>query len=237
MGKLICELLDKKIDCISKNVEVYGIILIGSCTNKDLNSPVGDSDIDIFVIKKEGEFKREVGLFEGVEFDVSYISLEELKYGLDNRIPSLVTIISKAKKIYGDDEISKLIEYAFDIYQKGPKKLTEYEVDYKRFVFTDALEQLSKRSEQEEFSIMYYCLMKDIIKFYYKAEHIWMPPDKRLLKFIQDSNILDIVGEINKADNRVEKIKLLDKLLSTILEKHGGKLNEWKYGSYPFDFE
>ncbi len=237
MGKLICEILDKKVDNIKKEAGACGILLIGSCADKDLNSPVDDSDLDVFVIMKDGEFKREVCLVDDVECDISYISLEELKIGLDKKIPSLVTIISKAKRIYGNEEISELIDYAFDVYQKGPEKLTKYEIDYKRFVFTEVLEQLNKRLEQEEFDIMYYSLLKDIIQFYYQSENIWMPPDKRLLKFIQDSNILDIVGEINKADNRNEKIILIDRLLSIVLEKFGGKLSRWKYGSYPFDFK
>lgn len=239
MASYISEILDKKVKYIQKNNDVCGILIIGSNVNKnrDILTNEATSDMDLFVVINSGPFEREITSFEGMEFDVSYISTDILKNAIETEIPSILSILAKSEIIFAEKSVLNLREQAELIFNRGPKKLSSYEVDYRRYRITEKFEQMKKSSNKLEFDILFFDLMKSIIRFYYELEKIWIPPDKRLLKFIQDSNILDIVNSILIENNQFKKIDYIEKLLINVLKSVGGRLYVWEKGLYPFDFK
>ncbi|MDO5707057.1 MAG: hypothetical protein Q4P31_00265 [Andreesenia angusta] len=239
------DILYEKIEIIKNKYKPKGIILIGSFVeeyedyikNKENYEFTNTSDIDLFIIGDYKEFERSVESYCGIEFDISYINLNQLTKAIEEEIDSLISILAKSKVIESDIEIKDIIENIKKLYMRGPKKMNKYTIDYNRFIFTNEIYQLKKIIEKIEFEFLFNKLLSDLIKFNYHISGKWIPTEKRLLKFIEDSNILYIIDKIYKSNNRIEKLELIVKLFNYIMKDYGGELKVWPKGPYPFDFK
>ncbi len=234
-------IIQKKIENIKERHDVCGILLVGSFREKyrsgDFSEEEIKSDIDLFAVTEEKEFERSVDSFSGVEFDISFITKEQLKKAAENETHSLISMLSDCEVLEADEETEKLLEEIRRVYEKGPEPIDKYFTDYKRFVFTSCLRTIKKRRDRIEFDILFNSLVAELLKFHYLSSGKWIPPEKNLLKFIEDSNILYILKEIYTDKEKSEKIRLIEELFYAIMSDYGGKLDIWNEGRFPFDFK
>lgn len=237
---MLKKLLDKKINFIKKNVDPCGILIVGSLARTYSDKlDLKKTDVDVFVIVREGSFAREVVYEEGTEFDVSYITLDELNFALKDKIPSIISVIGTAKAIFLEEDCRELVGAIEAAYKEGPDEISNYYINYKRFNLTKFFEQLEKKVGKEEFGFLSNLFLKEVLTFYYELSRIWIPPDKKLIKNIEDKTVSEITRSfINGEDeDKVKRLKLLSNLLDAVFDPIGGRLGEWKKGSYPFDFK
>lgn len=235
----IKSIIHKKIDKIKENVRVSAIFLVGSSRKVYLEETKEKkiNDIDLFIVVNDEIFQREVSSFLNYDFDISFINKKDLLVALNEEIHSIISILSNAVTLESDKETEEIIEKIRLKYIQGPKKLTGEFINYKRFTITKKIEEIFIRKGNLEFDLLLNEIIKEIIEFYYISLGTWIPPEKNLLKLIEDSTILYILKEIYSSKNNDEKIKLLKKLFNLVFLNYGGSLEEWKKGPFPFDFK
>lgn len=230
------EILIEKVDLIKKNQRPYGIILVGSSAKKLENLEDCSGDIDIFVIKREGVFEREVTYIDGIEFDISYITLEEIGLAIESELSSVISILAKHKPLYVESKAQDILDELKLVYDRGPSLLRESELAYGRFKLTKSIECLGRRTEAEEFELIAYTCLKEILKFQFMIKGDWIPPDKKLISSIDDINIKRATSRFLEAKGREHRLESLSELLNLVLKPIGGRLHSWNKSEYPFDF-
>ncbi|KNF09203.1 nucleotidyl transferase domain-containing protein [Gottschalkia purinilytica] len=232
------EIFKRKIDDIVKKENPYGILLVGSASKQEKIDFENITDLDIFVILKNGEFEREVVNIEDIDYDVSYISIESLEFCIKNKISSVINVLANGKVIYkSGDTIDNILYQIKELYKAKPDKPLDYEKDYIRFKLTQQyFTVLNRKDDEINFEFLANIFIKDMIISYLKLNQRWILPDKKLLKEIKDDTLENIIKSYYKTNNINNKIQSLKMALEYIIEPFGGKLNYWKKGIYPFDF-
>lgn len=237
MQKSMPENLKEKIDLIKKTEKPYGILLVGS-SRKILEAPeTANSDIDIFVIKENGPLEREVFYSDGVEYDISYISLSDLECAIEEQIHSLIAVLSKSEAVFLEPKADTLIKEIEKLYARGPRKKTEEYIRYNRFKLTKSLEVVQKRLDSVEFDFFLHNYLRELLTFYFESRGEWVPSEKRLIKSIDDQKLRDYVELLLGNMEREIKLKSLELMVDYIMEPIGGKLCSWDKSIYPFDFK
>lgn len=236
------KIFNEKIEEIIEKENPYGILLIGSLSRMEKLNFEKARDIDIFVIGNKREFQREVIDIEGLEFDISYISTKDLDIAIEKKLSSIICILAKSKILYNYEEntLKNYLQVIESIYDEGPNKLTKFQIDYERFKLTQSYLTLESRKEDSlNFNLLKGIFVKELVRSYFILNNMWMPPDKRLLKSIEDIELKILIEETLKYTNlnNIEgQIKHLKTIIDYVLEPSGGRLNTWEKNKFPFDF-
>ena len=227
--KIFCEIIEE----IVEKEQPYGILLVGSLSR--MNELIFEKvrDIDIFVITNKEEFTRQVETIKGLEFDISYMPMKLLYLSIEKELSSVICVLAKSKILYEgkDNALKDRLKVIKSIYSKGPRILNEMDIDYERFKLTESFLTLkSRRDDSLNFNFLKGIFLKELLTSYFKLNNIWMPPDKRMLKTIEDKKIISLI------DQKDNDLNNLDQLLTYILEPFGGKLEFWEKNDFPFDF-
>ncbi|AFS79112.1 nucleotidyl transferase domain-containing protein [Gottschalkia acidurici 9a] len=235
-------LFNKKISEIVEKEKPYGIILVGSLARMSELEIDKARDIDIFVIVDKAEFQREVINVEGLEFDISYMPLNLLQLSMTKRISSVICVLAKSKVLYkSNDTLKEYLDKIKTIYEEGSFTLDDYNINYTRFKLTQSyLTVKSRREDRVNFEFLSGIFIKELLNSYFKLNKIWIPPDKRMLKSIEDRKLIDMIEKYysgNDKDTHAEdKLDKLESILNHVIEPFGGTLLLWEKGEYPFDF-
>lgn len=232
-------MVDKKIEEIQFKKANIGIILVGSSKEKYLleNMDLKNiSDIDIFVIRETGCFEREVVEENKIEWDISYISITDLKIAVDKEIASIISVLAKGYIFHSNKTVEKIMRTIGDKFESGPNRASSYELKYSRFKITSKLDIVKSKKENLEISLLINDLLLEILSFYYRINGIWKPPIKKIVKKIEDKEVRYATIEILEEVDTEEKIKKISKLIDIVLNPLGGFKNIWSKGKYPFDF-
>lgn len=231
----------EKIEDIVEKEKPYGILLVGSLSR--MNEPDFEKvrDVDIFVITDNKEFKREVIDIKGLEFDVSYMSVSLLNVAIEERLASIICVLAKSKILYKSEKntLKNSLKMIKSIYDEGPHRLTQSDIDYERFKLTNKYLTLESRKEDSlNFNFLKGIFLNDLMVCYFKLNNIWMPPKKRMLKSIEDDKLKILIESYILERNLciIEELIFLENLLDITLESFGGKLRFWEKNIFPFDF-
>lgn len=237
MQRDIYEKTKEKLDFIKKTEKPYGILLVGS-SRKILEEPYcATSDIDVFVIKKSGDFEREVVQDGEVEYDISYISCSDLEYAIENQLGSVLSVLSNSEPVYMSEEANDIVSRVVEAYDRGPEKKPEDQIRYGRFRLTKSLETVIKRLDSVEFDFLVHNYLSDLLCFYYESRGDWTPSEKRLVKSIEDVELRGYVEALLMCSEREIKLKSLERVADYVMDPLGGKLYDWDKSEYPFDFK
>lgn len=232
----------RKIEEIIEKENPYGILLIGSLSRMDKLDFKNVRDVDIFVITDKREFKREVVEIDGLEFDVSYMSVEDLDIAIEKKLSSIICILAKGKILYNSEEntLKNYLKVIKSMYGEKPNKLTKWDINYERFKLTQSYLTVESRKEDSlNFNFLKGIFIKELVTSYFRLNNIWMPPDKRLLKSIKDKELMTLLEGILKHTSLYDlesQIKQIEKITDHVLEPFGGRLNFWEKNKFPFDF-
>lgn len=214
-----------KIQEILNSQNVNCILQVGNKTGKD---------VDLFVFyEDDGEFLREVIKIDEVNFDISYVPLNILKQGFIEKWDFLFNALKNYQIIYQkNNKIFPLIE---KIKTEKRDKLSNEEIEYYRFYFYEQLCDLYNKKGSEDCLFLSFCILKDIVIFYFKTKQIFIPKNKKLLKTL--ININDHLGKLCYdfiLENNIDKkIKLLKHIVDEVLKPYGGILKVWQKGRFP----
>lgn len=236
-----CEIFYKKIEDIVEKEKPYGILLVGSLSRMSELDFDNVRDVDIFVITDDKEFKRHVIDIEGLEFDISYMPQCLLDVAIKRRLASIICVLAKSKILYKSEKntLKNSLKVIESIYDEGPHKLTQTDIDYERFKLTNKYLTVESRKEDSlNFNFLKGIFLKDLIASYFKLNNIWMPPEKRMLKSIKDNKLKSLIEIylLKKDLDITVELTFLESLLDTVLETFGGKLEFWEKDKFPFDF-
>lgn len=204
-------------------------------------------DIDLLVIDdSELSFQREVFNVDTVNFDISYISKDDLQSQLSKRSKIWVKAIGDFKAIHQGDVVLSVLETLnkncdIDVMTTEPldDKISSCNdiIKFIRFDLTDRLQYMKSKSDDK---ILYNYLkdnyLRELIEAYFEINGLIIPKLKSQLKELKKEsvNLVELVESYyDKCD--ADNIIVLEKLLDKILDKHGGRLYEFTKGNYPID--
>ncbi len=232
----------KKIEEIIEKESPYGILLVGSLSRMSDLDFEKVRDIDVFVITDKEKFERQVIEIEGLEFDISYMPIKLLDFAIKERLSSIICVLSNSKILYKSEEntLKSYIKMIKSIYDEGPHNLNKSDIDYERFKLTQNYLTLeSRRDDNLNFNFLRGLFLKELVASFCRLNNIWMPPDKRMLKSIDDKRLLSLLEENiarSSLDDIEDQIDSLKKALDQVLDPFGGRLEFWEKNDFPFDF-
>ena len=126
-------------------------------------------DVDLFVIyyKNDG-FEREIKTLDGIEFDINYIDLETCEDLISKKTVFILKAFNKPKVIMMNDDVENILCYAQKIYKKGPDRLDENYIQFLRFDYSMAIEDINNcRQEKYTFNYMLQSVFHRILKDFF----------------------------------------------------------------------
>ncbi len=230
------------IEKIVEKEDPYGILLVGSLSRMNELELEKVRDVDIFVITDKDQLERQVVDIEGLEFDITYMPIKLLDQAIEKRLSSIICVLSKSKILYKSEEntLNYYLKVIQSIYDEGPLNLNQLDINYERFKLTQSYLTLESRSEDSlNFKLLRGMFLRELVTSYFKLNNIWMPPDKRMLKSIEDDKLKYLIESnisSTNTDGLEKDIKCLEQALNYVLEPFGGKLDFWEKDNFPFDF-
>ena len=232
----------KKIEEIVEKETPYGILLVGSLSRMSELDFEKVRDIDVFVITDKDDFERQVIEIEGLEFDISYMPIKLLDLAIEKRLSSVICVLSKSKILYKSEKntLKSYLKMIESLYDEGPHNLNKSDIDYERFKLTQNYLTLESRSDDAlNFNFLRGVFLKELVASFFRLNNIWMPPDKRMLKSIDDKTLLSLIESsisVGNLENTEDQINCFNKALDYVLEPFGGRLETWEKDIFPFDF-
>lgn len=234
----VSNVLDKEMNKFVNNKSICGVLLVGALAKTNISNVNKLRDIDIFVVTNSiNKFEREVVIKEGIEFDISYISLDLLQKGLEEMWPFLMNSLFNYKLVYSTEpQIEKLLSKIQNIKVTGPKELKEEEIKYVRFTLYQLYKDIITR-KFEEMNVIFltYNLFNQILDSFFKLNKLWIPKDKKKLNIIkeEDKELYSLCIKFIREENIDKKIRALYEVLNYVLIPFGGILEYWEKSSFP----
>lgn len=231
------ENLDLLLEELKSDECVLSISLIGSAAQK-MTALDQVNDIDLFVVKTGCEgFEREVRVIDGMDFDISYVDVDDMNKIITKNNHFWINVLARAKHVF---KRNSLIEGYFLLANKlfvdGPIPLKEQEVQHIRFKLTGKVEDLKKRmSKPTDFQYLLGVYLQDALTSYFRLQNTWVPRDKKIMDLIFDTDLIlyELVKASYKATSTQEHLELFDDIVLYILKPYGGKLFSFERARLP----
>ena len=170
--------------------EVVGAILCGSYA---LGTQNDKSDIDVYLVLKDGASYYERGNTESNSYLIEYFKntkdgiKEFMEKEFDNNKLSTINMFGYGKIIYDmDGSVKELQDLALDYIDRQLNNITSTKLDINNYHIWDMLDELkvAKEEEREDFYKLYYTLLNDIYDVY--AEFLGIPklPKTKVYKIL-----------------------------------------------------
>ncbi|MEL6250641.1 MAG: nucleotidyltransferase domain-containing protein [Bacteroidota bacterium] len=227
------------IDKVSQNPDVIGIIASGSYAHGKLDK---HSDIDVFVIVKEGIDYRKRGntWIGGVEIEYFFNPPEQIRAYLrkEGDEPHTAHIIALGEcRLERDPVIAELVSEAKEKLARKASPITDlqrelekYRLDDKRKDYWDCLDNGDMLGAR----LIAGSIIEDCIKIHFRLKQQFPQKRKRLMGFLQkdDPEFGRFVNEAIEASCRRDEEKSLLALISHIEDRLGGpRPREWFFKS------
>lgn len=236
--------LKELIENLTELDNVLSIGFIGSYSETSDLSQCRDVDL-LVIIDGEGRFQREIYSEDYLEFDISYITIEEIK----NQISKRSRIWVKAIKDYSvilnlNEEISREIiqikEKVDEIYNKCDKinDLQDFDtIKFLRYDISNKLEYLiSKKEDIVVFNNLKDSFILDLISLYFEINNKVIPKVKNQINEIRKSDdLLYKIIENYYTSNLINRETILFEIMDYVLKDYGGRLYKFEKGFYPVD--
>lgn len=238
----ILNIFSEKIEKILEDKDVNTILIIGSGSIISENDLDKIRDIDLLVtIERDAEFEREVGNYRGVEFDISYISMKDLRTELEQERTFLVTALNQYRFVYKkNNKIDPLLNYAKELYLRGPyeNRINKKNKDFIRFMLYQQFGELGiGKKDEVNLAFLTNQFFSNILVAYYRLNNLWTPKDKKLINNIMKTNeaLYNKAVLFQRSSDILHRIEILQDMMEYVLEPFGGVLKEWEKGSFPLD--
>lgn len=189
------------------------------------------SDLDIVVVYDHLPCAfREAFVFEGWPIDAFVHDKETLSYFFEqvdkpSLKPALPRMVADGIEVPGASAFSQNLKTkARALMKKGPRTLKQNEIDYKRFLITDTLDDLQSPKNRHEHLVSGMRLYMDLAEFYLSTQKKWLGNGKSLVRCLEDADAkmaerLFQAFESFFKDGKSDKVKLI---ADKILEPFGG---------------
>ncbi|MGB3367110.1 MAG: hypothetical protein WBA54_06460 [Acidaminobacteraceae bacterium] len=236
------EKLDNVIDSLISKDDVLSIGYIGSLAKKfDLSKC---RDVDLLVIVDEDKpFEREIYSLDTLEFDISYISIDEITSQIGKKSVIWVKAIRDYRVIYLKNESikEKIIqnkEIVSDFYNKYDKISDLQNLNHIKFLRYDISSKLGYMIGKKDDVVLYNHLKNsfvlNLVRLYFEINNMIIPKEKQQIREIKNTDeVLYNMLEVYYCGNSIDDENFLFALTDYVLSKHGGRLYEFKKGYYP----
>lgn len=235
---------DSVIDSLISKDEVIALGYIGSLAKKFDLSECRDVDL-LVILDGEGKFEREIYSMDSLEFDISYIRIDEIENQISKKSVIWVKAINDYKLIYTQNEnirkkITQIKEIVNDFYNKYDKISDLQNSDHIKFLRYDISNKLEYVLRKKEDRILYSHLRNsfilDLVKLYFEINNMIIPKVKKQVKEIEKiDKVFYKMLEEYYTSNQIDDEKFLFTITDYVLAKHGGRLYEFEKGFYPVD--
>ncbi len=237
------ERLENLISSLKKEEDVLSIGYIGSLAKKfDLSTC---KDVDLMVILgSDKAFEREIYVLDNLEFDISYISFEEIERQINKKTSIWLKAISDYRVIYYKNQniIKKIekIKKNIDDFKNKYDKISDLQnldhIKFLRYDITSKLEcLLSRKSDLIAYNHMKNSFILDLINLYFEINNMIIPKVKKQIGEIRktDEIFYNMLEEYYR--NQIDDERFLFTITDHVLKGHGGRLYEFEKGYYPVD--
>ena len=209
----------KVLEKIKSKSNTESILIVGSSKNifdKDykLNNI---NDIDLFIFTNSGENQvREVKKICDISFDINYFPKKIVLEYINKKEYFFLKEMTNPTIIYDkNNEIKNIINICKEKFKEGPKKLN---VKEKELLISNIKSQIldlkdKYKYETFEYNFLVNLTLKEIIICYLKVNQKWVVKDKKLLKNIDDTEVLSLIKHMNYKNSYNTLEKIYEKLL------------------------
>ncbi|MGD6966351.1 nucleotidyltransferase domain-containing protein [Rossellomorea vietnamensis] len=158
----------------------HTIILYGSYNTGDYTE---ESDVDIICFSDDVMEKNDVELFQGKQLDVWVYNSEQMNHS------EQFLRVNKGKVLLNDrGNAEKFLSEIEDIFNKGPKRLSEQEKDFLK----SWLKKMYLRSSKNDLEGNYrlYWMLKDSLEIYFELKGLWFLGPKKAFSWLKENDSL-----------------------------------------------
>lgn len=204
---------------------IAGSILRGEAT--------AHSDLDIvFIYEKLESAFRDSYFYMDYPIDAFHHDLATLRYFFEDievagAFPPLMKMLIEGQPCPEENEWFKQAKtLATNLYQAGPKALTEDQINTKRYLITSLIDDIKDHRSDEELIGSLTRLYYDLAEFYFRVNHHWTARDKTIVKRLKNiSPDYQLAFSNAFADAfRENDLSQIIQLVEKTLEPYGGLL-------------
>lgn len=199
---------------ISKNENVEAIMVVGSSKNLFHNEEILISDVDLFVFVNVGENQiREITSINNISFDINFFPINKLNQFLEEIF--FLKEMNDPYVIYDKNKTSNnLISLCKQKLKEGPKELSFSEKNLLKANLEAKIFDLKNKEKFEEFEYKFlvYATLKEILISYLKINKKWVLNDKKLIKSIENVEVLELIKNLNYENSYFNLKKIYKKL-------------------------
>ncbi|MCD4694392.1 nucleotidyltransferase domain-containing protein [bacterium] len=230
------EIIDSFIKKFKSDNNVSAILIFGSYYKNKMDK---NSDIDIYIILKESDFRERGNIWiKGVEIEYFLNPVKQIKHYLkkeqNSSHASTVNILLNSKVVYNNDnEVKYLIDRAKNILEVD-RKISKEQIKMYKYSLDDLkrkLENVYLKKDVFTFYLIAHQIILKLLDFFCKIESISKEENKEIGRRIikKDVDFYNLFIEVNEIQEFEKKYKALNKLIIYIEKKLGGKkTKEWK---------
>lgn len=230
------KIVDNFVKKFKDDSNVSAILIFGSYYR---NKMAKNSDIDIYIILKEADFRERGSVWiKGVEIEYFLNPIKQIEHYLkesqDSSHASTVNILLNSKVIYNNDgKVDNLINRAKDIL-KVNQKISTNQMKICKYTLDDLKKKLEDVYLKKDVFTFYLIANQVILKsldFFCKIELISKEEKKEIGKKIikKDVDFHDLFIRANEIQEFEKKYRALNELIVYIEKKLGGKKpKNWK---------
>lgn len=215
MKKIVYKVLED----IKNNYDTESILIVGSSKNifdEDYKF-TNKNDIDLFVLTNSGDKQiREVKKLSNISFDINYFPKKIVLKYINEKEYFFLKEMDNPSVIYDkNNEIKNIINTCKEKLKEGPNKLDIKEIE---LLISNVQSQIFDLKDKDKYDTFEYnfllnLTLKEIIVCYLKINKKWVVKDKKLLKIIDDTKVLDLIKGINYKNSYDTLEKIYEKLL------------------------
>ncbi|WP_407271342.1 nucleotidyltransferase domain-containing protein [Radiobacillus sp. PE A8.2] len=188
---------------LKQKYNCHTVILYGSYNTGDYTE---ESDLDIICFSDDIEDKNDVELFNGKQLDVWVYNSEQM-----NNTEQFLRV-NRGKVLLNDKGTAeKFLSEINDVFNKGPKKLSEEEKDFLK----SWLKKMYLRSSKNDIegNYRFYWMLKDSLEIYFDLKGLWFLGPKKAFSWLQENDALAyslFKNALDKEGNTKEVEQLLE---------------------------
>lgn len=234
-------LVQSHITDMKEMVGTQGILLLGKGANTPIEAFDTLRDIDFLVIHHNDQFfERSVFEVEGIVFDQSFISINDLKQVIQDQNEMWLGILNHSKVVWLEDsfksDLEAMIDKVKDLNKMGPSPLNEWMCQWIRYQMGAYLEEIALKKNSDSFFVeeALWRYFRFVVTQAYAIHGKWLPKEKRQLEGLKDINydLYKALIEWIESDllGKLEKSKMISKIL---LKDVGEPIFDYPRGRYP----
>ncbi len=192
---------------LKQKYNCHTVILYGSYNTGDYTE---ESDLDIICFSDDIEDKNDVELFNGKQLDVWVYNSEQMNH------TEQFLRVNRGKVLLNDKGTAeKFLSEINDVFNKGPKKLSEEEKDFLK----SWLKKMYLRSGKNDIegNYRFYWMLKDSLEIYFDLKGLWFLGPKKAFSWLQEKDTLAYSLFKNALDNE-GNTKEVEQLLEYLYE-------------------